>query len=310
MYVVDLSVKLALIIFVGFVAGKLRIIGETAQKNIMGLLMNLALPCLIVTSFAVDPAAAEIWHFGAVVLAAVITLLLSGLLGHLIYIRMGRSDMGAAVKVCLIFTNVSFFGVPVAAALYGGALFMYYNVFGSVVRTANYAFSPLFLGNKAPKRGFCAGLKDLLSPPLVAVIVGLVFYFSSLTLPRPLEQAVASIGDMTSPMGMLVIGAMLSRARLSDMRKMPVTLLITLMRLVLLPAAGVGILWLLGVEEYLFRLVTLYLCMPVGMLLPSYIMRFRPSPDGELVASISVCLTSVLCIFTIPVWATVLDLLF
>ena len=307
MYVAELSVRLALLIFSGFLAGKLRIVSEDSQKGLMKLLMNITLPCLIFASFAAESAPEDFFTFGAVALAAVIALGLSILLGHVVYVLMGRSDMGAAAKICITFGNVTFFGIPVVEALYGGLTLMYYNIFAAIIRMTNYAFIAPLLGSKAPEMTRREKLKKYFSPQLVALFLGLAFSFSPLALPTPVLQAVSSLGAMTSPLGMLIIGAMLSRARFSDVRRMPVAFLITALRLVIMPAAALGLMLLLGVQETTFRIVMLFIATPVATLLPTYIMHFRPNPDAELLAGVSICLTSVLCVLTIPAWVMIME---
>ena len=56
------------------------------------------------------------------------------------------------------------------------------------------------------------------------------------------------------------------------------------MRLLILPALALGVMLLLGVGETLVKLVMLFVAMPVGTLLPTYLMRYRPGGDGELTA--------------------------
>ena len=153
-------------------AGKLKILPAGAKPVLVGLLMNIALPCLIVGSFAVGAVKGEALQFGYVVLAAAIVLAVSMLIGQLVYLLMKRSDAAAAAKICIIFANVSFFGIPVTEALYP-ALLMYYNIFATVVRTANYAFIVPLLAGRAERRSAGKKLKDLFSPPFVSVLIGL-----------------------------------------------------------------------------------------------------------------------------------------
>jgi predicted permease len=109
--VFNLSVRLALLILTGYVAGRLKVLPAEAKPILVKLLMNVALPCLIVGSFAVNAVKGELLQFGYVLLAAAIVLAVSTLIGHLVYILMGRSNAGAAAKVCIIFGNVTFFGI-------------------------------------------------------------------------------------------------------------------------------------------------------------------------------------------------------
>jgi predicted permease len=190
------------------------------------------------------------------------------------------------------------------------ALLMYYNVFGTLVRVTNYALIVPLLGGKAEKRSGKEKLKDLFSPPFVSVLIGLSIYFSPFSLTGPLAGAVTALGSMTSPLGMIIIGLVLAGARFGDILKKPAALFVAAMRLIILPALALGVMLLLGVGEPLVKIVMLFVAMPMGTLLPAYLMRFRPGVDGELMAGVCVCLTSVLCIFTIPVWAAILEHLY
>jgi predicted permease len=310
MFVVNLSLKFALLIFTGFVAGKRKILPHEAQKYLMGLVMNIALPCLIIGSFAVENNGEDLWRFGAMLLSAAIVLAVSALLGHLIYILMGRSNEGAAAKVCITFANATFFGIPVVEALYGGQFLMHYNIFSTVVRVVNYSLIAPLLGGARERRSAKEKFRDLCSPPFIAVVIGLLLYFLNIRLPAPVAGAVTALGGVTSPLGMVVIGLVLSEARFKDVLKKPMALMVTALRLLIMPAAALGVMVLLHTDKTVAIVVTLFISMPVATLLPSYIMRFRPDRDGVLLASVCVCLTSVLCIFTIPIWAYILEWLY
>jgi predicted permease len=70
LFVVNLSLKFALLILTRLCGRQAKVLPPGAQKTLMGLVMNITLPCLIIGSFAVGNNGEELWKFGAMLLSA------------------------------------------------------------------------------------------------------------------------------------------------------------------------------------------------------------------------------------------------
>ena len=57
-------------------------------------------------------------------------------------------------------------------------------------------------------------VKVFANPCIIAVYTGMIIFIFGLAVPVPVASAVTVVGDMTMPVSMLIIGAVISSARL------------------------------------------------------------------------------------------------
>ncbi len=139
---------------------------------------------------------------------------------------------------------------------------------------------------------------DILKNPLIiGSVVGLVFLFSGLKLPRPLESAVRQPAQATSPVMLFLLGAFLQldglRRNLGAVLRVSVGRLLIAPALTLLPAVLIG-----------FRGVELASLIPVfasSTAVASFTMAQQMGGDAELAGNIVVA-TSTLCAVTLFLW--------
>ncbi len=118
--------------------------------------------------------------------------------------------------------------------------------------------------------GYCSLIKTkltfkkLINPPLIAIALGALFGLSGLTLP---QFAVDFLSTASAPMGpctMLILGMTLSEYSFVKLLKQPMNYVISAMRLVIIPAAMVLILKLLGITNAIIPALVAY-SMPCGL---------------------------------------------
>ena len=69
-----------------------------------------------------------------------------------------------------------------------------------------------------------------------------------------------------------------------------------------------GLFLLIGVDHDIIRTTVFFYAMPVASLLPTFLLRYDPEAvDARLAGSCMVVVSTLLCIGTIPLWATVLE---
>jgi predicted permease len=140
------------------------------------------------------------------------------------------------------------------------------------------------------------------NPAVLATLVGFIFFIASVRFPDSLYRTLDMTGDATTPISMIVIGAILARMDAKRILGKPRNYLTILFRLVLLPALIGAILYALGVRGLLFGLSVLITAMPVAASVS--IMAEAYDGDGES-ASALVFVSILLSVATIPLvaWA-------
>ena len=83
--------------------------------------------------------------------------------------------------------------------------------------------------------------KVFANPCIVAVYVGMIIFIFHIPIPEPVESAVTIVGDMTMPISMLIIGAVISSAKLKDIFSDWRVYLSSFVRLILMPLIALAL---------------------------------------------------------------------
>ena len=102
---------------------------------------------------------------------------------------------------------------------------------------------------------------------------------------------------MQTPIAMLIFGTFLSHTKLNDIFKHKKILLVAFMKLLILPAAMVGIYYLLGITGTLLIALTISACAPTANNTVMFAAKYNK--DTSLAAQI-VATVSFMSIITIP----------
>lgn len=238
---------LFLIIGAGFYARRRGWLGQAVNKGLADLLMNVALPLMILVSFGFDYSPEALRSAGRTLVAALAVHAGLVALAWLNYGRLAPAER-AVLRFATIFGNCAFMGFPVLHSLLGpsgvflGAMYLApFNLFFWTV-------GPILFSRKRDPRALAWAL---LNPGLISVGLGLVMFVFSLRLPGPVHQACQLLGSVTTPLAMLLIGSMLAEMRLGEVFAGPAVWFFCLLRLLVAPVLTflAGRAWGLGAAE-------------------------------------------------------------
>ena len=307
-----LAIQLILMLAAGFLAVRIRIVGDNFEKQLTSLIMKMILPCMIVKSMMGAYSVEALKNSGQLVLLAIAMLVITFALGQLVYRLMRKTSSARIMRFSMIFTNFTFVGIPVMEALYGDMGVFYFVIFVVPYRMVYYSSAQPMLsppGHALEKRSWNEKPKGWFSPPVVAVFVGLILYLTQLRLPSPISGAIQSIGSCASPLGMLLCGMSLGRYEIKKLLR-PRYFLLPLVRNLLLPALMLGLTLLIGLEQELAQIVVMFAALPVASLIAAFTIQYDPDREAQFEAAAAVLLSTFFCAFTIPLWSALLNLCF
>lgn len=284
MQAVILSAQLILVLLVGLVAQKLKIIGPEFNKQISAFVMKIALPCMVVDSMNVPNAFGRlIDNFWILILSACV-LLVSFLIGLVVSKLLKNQLPERILRFGATFSNFNFFGLVVVERLGGEDLVFYYLLFIIPVRLSIYLLAKAILVPKDSKHGKSTmreKIKAVVSPPLVAVFVALGLSALEIQVPVVLQYALDELGGLAAPLGILVCG--------STLGCYPVKQMITgrsigmsCVRNILIPFVIFGLCTLLKLPEMYKQMAVIYASLPVASLTSTYVLQYDPDPRAHL----------------------------
>lgn len=308
MTVFELSLCLLLFIAVGFAARKLKVMPDGFDKMLSRFVLAVPLPCMILSSFNLE------YSPSLLLSAPLIAGLCAGsmaLMFPAVFLTTRRIRDGTirkTVRFCLLFTNYTFVGFPVVRQLYGGEGLFTYVIFTLPIRLFFYGGAAVLLGKDGGKVDAKETLRRFLCPPVTAVLIGFALYALRLELPPVIDSTLESIGNMASPLGLMLCGAIIADADLKNALRHPSVLAVTFCRLLVIPAAALGLFLLLRVDMEITRTAICYFAMPVASLTPTFLLRYDPGAvEARTAAGYMVVASTLFCVLTIPLWTMILS---
>lgn len=245
--VLAITAPIYLLIGLGYAAVRARLF-EIAELRVLGrFVLTFSLPALLFDAVSrrrleevLDPV-----YLGAYAAAS-----LAVLFGGMAWARWRRGapmSLAALQGLGMCSSNSGYVGYPVLQQLLGPAAG---SVLALTMLVENLIVIPLGLaladagGHGSVRRALWQGLAGLWRNPLVvAIALGLVFALLGLQLPQPAQRTVSILAAASAPVALFVIGGTLVGLRLDGVRGD--LLRVVVGKLVLHPAAVLGMLWLL-----------------------------------------------------------------
>lgn len=308
MTTLELALKIIILIALGCFARRRRLMPDGFDKMLTRFVMAIPLPCMIINSFNMEFSAKDLANCPVILVLALVCLVLVFLLGQLVYLRMSKSGTARAARFALMFTNFTFFGLPVVSELYGAHGAFYYVIFTLPIRIVFYGCAPIMLGEPGTRTDLRETLKKFLCEPVVAVFIGFFLYITQLRLPDVVTNLLSTLGGMASPLGLMLCGCIIADADWKGVLRYPCVFWISALRLIVIPAIVSGAFYLLGVDTEIIRSVVFCFAMPVASLLPAFSLRYNPDNlEGRLAGSYMVIVSTVFCVVTVPLWALLME---
>lgn len=260
------------------------------------LVFKVALPCLLFLSTAKGSVQENINL--PLVGYAILTTLLSVVLVWLLYFRLADKSKRAVLTQCAFRGNMGIIGLALCvnafgpeilphAAVYVAALTILYNLIAVVLLT-----------------GHGSGvLKNIIKNPLIlAIVAGILWSFSGLTLPKIADTSIGYLAKLTLPLALLCIGATLDwKSFKSNQRDSAIS---TLLKLFVLPAVITGCGIGLGFSGDEVGILFLMMASPTAA--AAYIMSKQMTSHGQLAAEV-VTLSTLLCPISITLGLMMLN---
>lgn len=292
---------LFLMIVAGFVCGKTGAIRPEGKKTLSDLLLYLILPAMILDSYLVE-FDAGIFENLLIAFGLSAVLMLGGGVIAVAATWRSKSPDRTMVRFACIFSNAGYMGIPLIRALYGetGVLFAsaFLTVFNILVWTLGYI---MVSGQAQPKEV----IRSIVTcPSVIAVAAGLVIYLGRIPVPGVLVETVGLVGDMNTPISMIITGLTMADRNLRALLKNRDLPLVMVLRLVVIPLACLAVLRLLGMRGMVADIVLLLEACPTAAITTVFAVRFAKSED---LAAGSVVFTTLASMVWLPVYALLLS---
>jgi predicted permease len=262
-YVLLKLAQLFILLFAGYILVALKGIKKEAAKHISNLIFTFTLPAMLISSMVNTSGISQgdIWQ---VLLIAVIQygFLIVAAYALTKLLRVPYEDVGL-YRFIILFGNVAFVGYPVISAVLGNDALFYAAILNLPFNILVFTLGISFITHGTDQHQKLE-LKVFLNPGLIATVLGLILFFASIELPTFVNELLSEIGDMTTPLSLLVIGASLYGVNIRSVLGKRRIFVFSFIKLILVPTLLAVILWLVGVDIMIASVVIILSGMPVA----------------------------------------------
>ena len=316
--IIEQMAKLFLILCLGTVLARLEILDVHTKQKLTKLLLYVTTPLMMIDAFhdrmleAQSQTGNDVSVGTLFALSFAFYLILIVLSLVLVFaMRIPKTDRRVYLFMT-IFGNVGFMGFPVVQSVYGTEGLFYAAILNSVFNIFVYTFGVVLMGGASADEGSSfqdtlRGIpwkKLLLTPAVLCTAVGVVIFAFRIRLPGILADTCNTLGGLTSPIAMMVVGANLSgmkfREMVTDMRMNVYVLL----RQIALPLIFWLIIRLLTPHAVLAPTLLLMACMPAANTTALFATEYH---CNEKLASQGIFLTTLFSLISFPlvIWICV-----
>ena len=207
------AVIMFILLAVGYFLYKKKLVGDEATKQFSNIAVSLINPIVIFNAYQTEfePRLLNglLWAGGLAVAAHVVLIIAS-----MVFVRRGRGQWRVD-RFSMIYSNCAFMGIPLIEATFGTEGVFYLTGFITVFNLFIWIHGVILMsdgGKRSAAETAKSLLKIVLSPAILAVVIGLVMFFTGLRLPSLLQIPLDYLGSMNTPLAMLVSGATIAKA--------------------------------------------------------------------------------------------------
>lgn len=285
---------LFLLIGVGFLCGKTKLLNENAAKKMTDLVLYIVTPCVMINAFQREFNSDMLLNLG-------ITALCSALImtGSIFAVNIIIKDKDIARRKVLrfgtVFSNCGFMSLPLQSAILGKDGVFYGSVFVAVFNIIIWTYG---LFSMSGRKSDLSVKKLLLNPGVLGVIAGLLLFLMSVELPSVLASPVEYLANLNTPVPMIIIGFYLAGANLKKVFSDKWAYVSMSLRLIFIPILSIFAMYACGVRGDILVSCTIASCAPVAATTTMFATKFKA--DVELSVGL-VSATTLLSVATMPI---------
>ncbi len=293
----------------GFILRKAKLMPDGASKGICNILIYVAIPFLVLMGFQNETYTPDILvGMGYSALIAVVMHFIAFFLAKIAFRK--DTEHNRIAQFSTIFSNCGFFGYPVIDLLFPGnaEAMIYAVVFNAVFNFLSYTLGVYIItGDK--KNVSLVGA--IVSPVTIALIISLPLFFLGIslkTIEPTLGLAIDYLGNLATPLAMIVMGIKLADSDLKALFKDGNMYAVSVLRLIVTPVMTCGFALLLRLFLPISSTVIASMVVLAGMPTATVTIAMADAYDKDgKEASRVVIGTTIFSIASIPVMALLLQ---
>ncbi|NLK27936.1 MAG: AEC family transporter [Clostridiales bacterium] len=292
-----------MIILVGMFCYKINLISKETNERLSNLVLMLINPIVIFVSYQreFDPTLLKGLMISLVL--ALITHIMAILIAYLL-LRKNKQEADHAIeRFAIVYSNCGFIGIPLVNGILGGIGVFYITAYMTIFNLFIWTHGVIIMTGKKDKKTLITAFR---SPTIIATIFGFALFVARLPVPDLIVEALSYIGNMNTPLAMLVAGVTIAQMNLRKLFTKPYNYYISFIKLILVPLLMLFLYQFFDISRDVLLTTILATACPVGATISLFAIRYK---KNYIYASELFALTTLLSVITIPIVMTIAGLL-
>jgi predicted permease len=228
---IEQTLSIFIILLTGVICYRTKLIDDDSNKKLTNILLTLAQPILIFTSFQMDfdidlvvgLLISLVLAFATHIVAIIISYIFIRKKKRKIIIENGVRTVTYVVnedaeveRLTGSYANMGLMGMPIIYGIYGSVGVFYVTAYIIAFNILMYTHGVIMIsGNRNLK--FRDIIDRFKSPAIIAIISGIIFFVFQIKLPKVIYQSLDNISRIYAPFGMIIAGATIAKTDLIKM---------------------------------------------------------------------------------------------
>lgn len=282
-----------LIMVLGFLCFKLKIINHETNKKLSDFLLLIVNPLLIFNSYQRD--------FNKELFQGLLVSFVLALVSHIVAIGIaqllvrGKANKDLPLeRFSCIYSNCGFMGIPLINSLYGSEGVFYLTAYMTVFNLLIWTHGVIMMTGQ---RSIKAMFKTLISPTFIAIVIGFALFLLDIRVPEVLYRSMDYVASMNTPLAMIIAGVTLAQSEIKKVLFKRRIYLVILMKQILIPAVLVLLYYRLPLNQEIITTAVLAAGCPVAATGMLFALRYH---KNHLYASELYSISTMAALVTIP----------
>ncbi|MEA4890228.1 MAG: AEC family transporter [Clostridiaceae bacterium] len=291
---------LFLLIGIGYLTSKMRLINEVGTQQMTNLLLIIVTPCIIISSFQMPFNTSLLWGILISSASALATHALGAVIAKLIFRRYPDARR-KVFEFAVVFSNCGFMCIPLLNAVLGQQGVFYGSFYIAVFNIAQWTYGIILM---ADNRREISIRRALINPGTIALLVALPLFLAGISLPPILSTVIDSLAALNTPLAMIIIGSQMAAANLRSLFRDRQVFLAVAFRLLVIPGLMMIPLSLIPMSREVALACLIPAAAPTAAVTALFATRYRQ--DAGLASQI-IALSTLASIISIPLLIMVFD---
>lgn len=276
---------------IGYFLFKKKILTNLGSNEIGKLLLYVVMPVAIIKSYSIDFSMEMLIGLAISFVGAVASLGISIIISRLVFKNKHSIEMFSAA-----FSNAGFIGIPLVSMTLGEEAVFFIASYVALLNILQWTYGVYII---TKNKEYISLKKIYKNPIIISFIIGVVLFILPIKLPSTVTTVMSSIASMNGPLAMIILGVYIGQIEIKELFNDKIVYACSIIRLIVIPMVTISVLSIIPNKFIIIKLTILIATSaPVG----SNVAIFSQIYNKDYKQAVKdVCLSTILCIITLPI---------